>query len=46
MSRSDIRLIQMNAYQTPVIKEDKTKEWVTYGKDNEHYKYLKKPKKE
>ncbi len=40
MSKSDIRLIQMNAYQTPVIKEDKTKDWVTYGKDNEHYKYL------
>lgn len=40
MSKSDIRLIQMNSYETPKIEEKAGKQWVLYGQNNSFYKYL------
>lgn len=40
MSKPDIKLIQMNSYTAPVVKEENGSEWVTYGKNNSFYEYL------
>lgn len=37
---SDIRLIQLNQYIRPEIKENKTKNWVLNGQNNSFYKYI------
>ena len=37
---NDIRLIQLNTYLKPEIKENKTKNWVLNGKNNNFYDYL------
>lgn len=37
---SDIRLIQLNSYVAPKVEENKSKNWVLYGKNNEFYKYI------
>lgn len=37
---NDIRLITLNNYERPKILENKSKGWVTNGKNNEFYQYL------
>ena len=37
---SDIRLIQMNNYVRPKLDENKSKDWVLNGKNNEFYQYI------
>ncbi len=35
-----IRIVNLNTYTTPEVKEFKNKEWVEYGDDNNYYQYL------
>ena len=35
-----IRLVNLSNYTSPVITEQKNKEWVEYGEDNNYYQYL------
>jgi hypothetical protein len=35
-----IKLIELASYTTPAIVENKNKEWVEYGDDNNYYQYL------
>jgi hypothetical protein len=35
-----IRIVNLNTYTTPEVKEFKNKEWVAYGDDNNYYQYL------
>jgi hypothetical protein len=35
-----IKLIELASYTTPAIVEQKNKEWVEYGEDNNYYQYL------
>lgn len=37
---SNIHVLELSGYETPSIHEEKSKEWVTYGKDNSYYDYL------
>lgn len=37
---SDIRLIQLNNYVRPKVEENKSKNWVLNGKNNDFYKYV------
>lgn len=37
---NDIRLIQLNSYIRPAITENKTRNWVLNGKNNEFYDYI------
>ena len=39
-STSDIRLIQLNNYIRPEVVENKSKNWVLNGKNNEFFDYL------
>ena len=38
--KSNISVINLSEYKSPEIVEDRSKEWVTYGKDDKHYNYL------
>ena len=35
-----IKLIELASYTTPAVIEQKNKEWVEYGEDNNYYQYL------
>lgn len=37
---SKIRIVNLNAYTSPVIQENNRKQWVEYGADNNYYQYL------
>lgn len=37
---NNISVINLSEYKSPEIVEDRSKEWVTYGKDDKHYNYL------
>jgi hypothetical protein len=37
---SDVHVVSLSAYTRPEIIEDKRKEWVAYGSDNNHFGYL------
>lgn len=36
----NIHVIELEHYESPKIVEDKSKDWVLYGKDNSYYDYL------
>ena len=36
----NLHIINLSTYNRPKIKEDKRKDWVTYGEDNNYYQYL------
>lgn len=36
----DIHVLQLAAYEPPVIKESKRENWVEFGEDNDYYSYL------
>lgn len=36
----NVRLVNLSNYTSPVITEQKNKEWVEYGSDNNYYQYL------
>ena len=40
MSNENIRLIQLNNYIRPKLEENKSKNWVTNGRNNSFYKYI------
>ncbi len=40
MSKSNVHVFNLSEYKSPEIVEDRSKEWVTYGKDDKHYDYL------
>ena len=35
-----IRVVNLAAYQTPVVKEEYNRDWVCYGEDNEYFQNL------
>ena len=37
---SNIRIVNLNSYTSPVIQENNRKQWVEYGADNNYYQYL------
>tara|TARA_E500000318_G_C3566670_1_gene215961 strand:+ start:1412 stop:3298 length:1887 start_codon:yes stop_codon:yes gene_type:complete len=37
---TDVRIVNLANYTTPKVKEDRTKDWVRYGNDNNYYEYL------
>ncbi len=37
---SNIRVVQLNTYTSPKITEQKNKDFVSYGEDNNYYQYL------
>ena len=36
----NIHIVNLSTYNKPKVVEDKRKEWVAYGDDNNYYKYL------
>ncbi len=36
----NIRVINLASYQTPVVKEEYNKEWVSYGENNDYFQEL------
>jgi len=39
-SYNDLRVVNFNAYTSPKIVEQKNRDWVQYGEDNNYYQYL------
>ena len=39
-SYNDLRVVNFNAYTSPKIVEQKNREWVSYGEDNDYFQYL------
>ena len=37
---NDLRVVNFSTYTSPKIVEQKDKEWVKYGGDNNYYQYL------
>ena len=37
---NDLRIVNLSTYTTPDIVEKSNKEWVSYGSDNNYFKYL------
>jgi len=37
---SNIRIVNLNSYTSPVVQENNRKAWVEYGEDNNYYQYL------
>ena len=37
---SNIRFVNLSSYTTPVVKEQRGKEWVSYGDSNDYFQYL------
>ena len=38
--KQNIRVINLASYQTPVVKEEYNKEWVSYGENNDYFQEL------
>ena len=36
----NVHIVNLSSYNRPKIQEDKRKEWVNYGDDNDFYTYL------
>ena len=36
----NLHIVNLSSYNRPKISEDKRKEWVNYGEDNNYYQYL------
>ena len=34
----DIHILELSAYEQPIIKESKREDWVEFGVDNNYYK--------
>jgi len=39
-NKENIRVVNLAAYQTPVVKEEYNKDWVCYGDDNDYFRNL------
>ena len=37
---NDLRVVNFSTYTSPKIKEEKNRDWVNYGEDNDYYQYL------
>jgi hypothetical protein len=37
---SNVHVVSLSSYNKPKVTEDKRKEWVNYGEDNNYYQYL------
>ena len=37
---SDIRIVNLSGYTTPVVKEQRGEDWIAYGEDNMYFNYL------
>ena len=36
----NLHIINLSSYNKPKITEDKKRDWVNYGEDNDYYSYL------
>ena len=36
----DISIVNLSSYSTPKVTEFRNKDWVSYGEDNNYFKYL------
>ena len=36
----DLHVLNLSSYNKPEIVEDKRKDWIAYGSDNNYYNYL------
>ena len=36
----DIHILELSAYEQPIIKESKREDWVEFGVDNNYYGFL------
>ena len=39
-NKSDLSIVNLSTYTSPVVKEVSNKEWVGYGEDNNYFQYL------
>ena len=39
-NKSEIEVVSLSKYTTPVVEEVKNKEWVMYGEDNNYFQWL------
>lgn len=39
-NKSDLSIVNLSTYTSPVVKEVSNKEWVSYGEDNNYFQYL------
>ena len=39
-NKSEIEVVSLSKYTTPVVEEVKNKEWVMYGEDNNYFQFL------
>ena len=37
---NDLRVVNFSTYTSPKISEQKNRDWVNYGDDNDYYQYL------
>ena len=37
---NNLHILNLSAYQTPVIQESKRNDWVDFGEDNNYFQYL------
>ena len=38
--KKNVRVVNLAAYQTPVVKEEYNRDWVCYGQDNDYFQNL------
>ena len=39
-SKSEISLVNLSSYTTPIMKEQPNKDWVKFGEDNDYFQYI------
>jgi hypothetical protein len=39
-NKNNIRLLNLSSYQTPIVKEEYNRDWVSYGDDNNYFQNL------
>lgn len=39
-SKSDVSIVNLSSYTSPKISEERGKDWIKYGSDNNYYQYL------
>ena len=39
-ARSEVSFVNLSSYTSPEVKEVATRDWVSYGSDNDYFQYL------
>ena len=42
-NKSEISVIELSKYTTPIVEEVRNKEWMNYGEDNNYFPVLNRP---